>query len=60
MLLIEAGGNEHFYMDIPVLATMLQFTDANWNYYTQPQVSLLLIEVALRLLQSHRVHGAYV
>lgn len=27
------------FMDIPLLATMLQFTDANWNYYTEPQVS---------------------
>ncbi|XP_060806681.1 glucose dehydrogenase [FAD, quinone]-like [Amyelois transitella] len=24
-------------MDIPVLATLLQFTDANWNYHTEPQ-----------------------
>ncbi|XP_053617642.1 glucose dehydrogenase [FAD, quinone]-like isoform X2 [Plodia interpunctella] len=37
VLLIEAGGSEQPYMDIPVLATMLQFTDANWNYHTEPQ-----------------------
>ncbi|KAL0818233.1 hypothetical protein ABMA28_008731 [Loxostege sticticalis] len=40
VLLIEAGGSEQMYMDIPVLATMLQFTDANWNYFTEPQVSM--------------------
>lgn len=39
VLLVEAGGQEQMFMDIPVLATMLQFTDANWNYYTEPQVS---------------------
>ncbi|RVE50269.1 hypothetical protein evm_005104 [Chilo suppressalis] len=39
VLLIEAGGSEQVYMDIPVLATLLQFTDANWNYFTEPQVS---------------------
>ncbi|KAG6462690.1 hypothetical protein O3G_MSEX013415 [Manduca sexta] len=27
------------FMDIPVLATLLQFTEANWNYYTEPQKS---------------------
>lgn len=39
VLLIEAGDREQMLMDIPVLATMLQFTDANWDYYTEPQVS---------------------
>ncbi|KAJ2942835.1 hypothetical protein O0L34_g15023 [Tuta absoluta] len=39
VLLIEAGGSEEFFMDIPVMATMLQFTDANWNYHTEPQKS---------------------
>ncbi|CAH0402791.1 unnamed protein product [Chilo suppressalis] len=39
VLLIEAGGSEQVYMDIPVLATLLQFTDANWNYFTEPQKS---------------------
>ncbi|XP_059049471.1 glucose dehydrogenase [FAD, quinone]-like [Achroia grisella] len=39
VLLIEAGGSEQMFMDIPVLTTMLQFTDANWNYRTEPQES---------------------
>lgn len=39
MLLIEAGGSEEGFMDIPVMATMLQFTEANWDYHTEPQVS---------------------
>lgn len=38
VVVIEAGGSEQLYMDIPVMATMLQFTDANWHYYTEPQV----------------------
>ncbi|CAH0713825.1 unnamed protein product, partial [Brenthis ino] len=40
VLLIEAGGSEQVFMDIPALATMLQFTDANWDYHTEPQTAL--------------------
>ncbi|CAH1716930.1 unnamed protein product [Aphis gossypii] len=36
VLLIEAGEEEHFVMDIPLLANMLQFTHANWKYKTMP------------------------
>ncbi|VVC32223.1 Glucose-methanol-choline oxidoreductase,Glucose-methanol-choline oxidoreductase, N-terminal,Glucose- [Cinara cedri] len=36
VLLIEAGGEEQFIMDVPLLANMLQFTDANWKYKTMP------------------------
>uniref|UniRef100_A0A2H8TE31 Glucose dehydrogenase acceptor n=1 Tax=Melanaphis sacchari TaxID=742174 RepID=A0A2H8TE31_9HEMI len=36
VLLIEAGEEEHFVMDIPLLANMLQFTEANWKYKTMP------------------------
>lgn len=36
VLLIEAGGEEHYVMDIPLVANMLQFTDANWKYKTVP------------------------
>ena len=39
VLLIEAGDSEQVFMDIPILATLLQFTNANWNYHTEPQVS---------------------
>ncbi|XP_072934716.1 glucose dehydrogenase [FAD, quinone]-like [Epargyreus clarus] len=37
VLLIEAGDSEQAFMDIPVIATMMQFTDANWDYQTEPQ-----------------------
>lgn len=36
VLLIEAGQEENFVMDIPLLANMLQFTEANWKYKTVP------------------------
>ncbi|XP_063832872.1 glucose dehydrogenase [FAD, quinone]-like [Ostrinia nubilalis] len=36
VLLVEAGVNENFIMDIPVLANYLQFTQANWKYKTKP------------------------
>ncbi|XP_050443329.1 glucose dehydrogenase [FAD, quinone]-like [Adelges cooleyi] len=36
VLLIEAGQEEHFVMDIPLAANMLQFTEANWKYKTMP------------------------
>ncbi|KAL0867674.1 hypothetical protein ABMA27_008414 [Loxostege sticticalis] len=36
VLLVEAGVNENFIMDIPVLANYLQFTPANWKYRTKP------------------------
>ncbi|XP_034247857.1 glucose dehydrogenase [FAD, quinone]-like isoform X1 [Thrips palmi] len=36
VLLVEAGGRENFAMDIPIVANMLQFSEANWKYRTQP------------------------
>jgi len=36
VLLLEAGGEESYIMDIPFLAIYLQFTDANWNYKSVP------------------------
>ncbi|CAH2051927.1 unnamed protein product, partial [Iphiclides podalirius] len=36
VLLVEAGNNENFVMDIPILANYLQFTPANWGYKTKP------------------------
>uniref|UniRef100_T1IF85 GMC_OxRdtase_N domain-containing protein n=3 Tax=Rhodnius prolixus TaxID=13249 RepID=T1IF85_RHOPR len=36
ILLIEAGGPEIMMMNIPMLAPMLQFTSANWRYYSEP------------------------
>ena len=42
VLLIEAGGPEHFLMDIPIVANFLQFSQANWKYRTQPSTSSCL------------------
>lgn len=36
VLLIEAGSNENYVMDIPIVANYLQFTPANWGYKTMP------------------------
>lgn len=36
-LLIEAGGNETDFTDIPAMFRQLQFTEHNWGYYTTPQ-----------------------
>lgn len=35
VLLVEAGVNENFVMDIPIVANYLQFTSANWGYKTE-------------------------
>lgn len=42
VLLIEAGRQENFLMDYPLLANYLQFTDANWRYKTMPSNSSCL------------------
>ncbi|XP_020290538.1 glucose dehydrogenase [FAD, quinone]-like [Pseudomyrmex gracilis] len=36
VLLIEAGSNENYLMDVPALAPYLQLSDVNWKYYTKP------------------------
>lgn len=36
VLLIEAGDREHFYMDIPLVTNLLQYTNLNWDYETIP------------------------
>ncbi|KAJ8872315.1 hypothetical protein PR048_025919 [Dryococelus australis] len=36
VLLIEAGREENFVMDVPIVVNYLQFTDANWKYKTEP------------------------
>ncbi|KAJ8713018.1 hypothetical protein PYW08_008322 [Mythimna loreyi] len=36
VLLIEAGSNENYVMDVPLLAAYLQFTSVNWAYKTMP------------------------
>ncbi|KAG8283993.1 hypothetical protein J6590_003686 [Homalodisca vitripennis] len=42
VLLIEAGREESYLMDIPILANMFQFTDANWKYKSVPSNSYCL------------------
>lgn len=42
VLLIEAGREENYLMDIPLVANMLQFSDANWKYKTVPSKSYCL------------------
>ncbi|XP_055920826.1 glucose dehydrogenase [FAD, quinone]-like [Eupeodes corollae] len=37
--LLEAGGNENFAHDIPVLVPLLQKTNSNWNYKSVPQAN---------------------
>jgi choline dehydrogenase-like flavoprotein len=36
VLLLEAGGDENFISDIPLLATYAQFLGFNWGYRTEP------------------------
>ncbi|GLH01009.1 Glucose dehydrogenase [acceptor] [Gryllus bimaculatus] len=36
VLLLEAGSEENFVMDIPIVANFLQFSNANWDYRTVP------------------------
>lgn len=37
VLLLEAGGTENFFHQIPVMAAFLQGTHSNWNYKSEPQ-----------------------
>lgn len=37
VLLIEAGGNENFFSDIPLLASFLSLTPMNWGYNSEPE-----------------------
>jgi len=37
VLLLEAGGSETLYSDMPIMAGSLQLTDMNWAYFTEPQ-----------------------
>ncbi|XP_039281977.1 glucose dehydrogenase [FAD, quinone] [Nilaparvata lugens] len=36
VLLLEAGADDNFYTDIPLLSTYLWFSEYNWNYKTEP------------------------
>ncbi|XP_046386917.1 glucose dehydrogenase [FAD, quinone]-like isoform X2 [Ischnura elegans] len=42
VLLIEAGRDENFLMDVPLLANYFQFTDSNWKYRTERQTGACL------------------
>ncbi|CAH0747520.1 unnamed protein product [Diatraea saccharalis] len=37
VLLIEAGGNENFFSDIPIFASFLSMTPMNWMYSSEPE-----------------------
>lgn len=37
VLLLEAGGNENFFSDIPIFAPFLSMTPMNWGYNSEPQ-----------------------
>ena len=36
ILLIEAGDKENYVMDVPLMASLMSLTDANWGYKTVP------------------------
>lgn len=42
ILLIEAGDQEKFIMDVPIAVNYLQFTNANWGYRTEPSENFCL------------------
>ncbi len=37
VLLLEAGGSENIFSDIPIAAATLQLTPVDWGYKTEPQ-----------------------
>ncbi|CAG5042206.1 unnamed protein product [Parnassius apollo] len=37
VLLLEAGGNENFFSDIPIFAPFLSLTPMNWGYNAEPE-----------------------
>ncbi|CAK1599636.1 unnamed protein product [Parnassius mnemosyne] len=37
VLLLEAGGNENFFSDIPIFAPFLSLTPMNWGYNSEPE-----------------------
>lgn len=37
VLLIEAGGNENFFSDVPIFASFLSATPMNWGYNSVPE-----------------------
>ncbi|KAG5858297.1 hypothetical protein JTB14_002956, partial [Gonioctena quinquepunctata] len=39
VLLLEAGGLQNDFSDIPAFATLLANTDMNWGYFTTPQTN---------------------
>ncbi|VVC91828.1 unnamed protein product [Leptidea sinapis] len=37
VLLLEAGGNENFFSDIPIFAPFISITPMNWDYSSEPE-----------------------
>ena len=42
VLLLEAGGNQNFFNEMPALSHVLQQTSMDWQYMTEPQENLCL------------------
>lgn len=42
VLLIEAGRPENYIMNVPIMATLFQLSDANWKYKMEPSDSVCL------------------
>ncbi|CAG9575678.1 unnamed protein product [Danaus chrysippus] len=47
VLILEAGGNENYFSDIPIFAPFLSITPMNWGYVSEPQ------QKACRNLRDH-------
>lgn len=45
VLLLEAGGDETFLSDVPMLSQYLQLSDLDWQYKTEPQDTACLAMV---------------
>ncbi|XP_013166588.1 PREDICTED: glucose dehydrogenase [FAD, quinone]-like [Papilio xuthus] len=37
VLVLEAGGNENFFSDVPIFAPFLSLTPLNWGYNSEPE-----------------------
>ncbi|XP_069696376.1 glucose dehydrogenase [FAD, quinone]-like [Periplaneta americana] len=42
VLLVEAGGDENWFQDVPFFASLQEFTSADWGYRTEPSKAFCL------------------
>lgn len=47
ILLLEAGKEEMFLTDVPLLAPLMHITDYNWGYKTEPKSGKVILEKVL-------------